>query len=43
MNEVLVQPYNASQDKYELTIEFRNTAYYQATMGDGLLKRYWAV
>ena len=24
------------------TIEFRNTAYYQATMGDGLLKRYWA-
>lgn len=24
------------------TVEFRNTAYYQATMGDGLLKRYWA-
>jgi len=24
------------------TIEFRNTAYYEATMGAGLLKRYWA-
>ncbi|HQR09407.1 MAG TPA: DUF4416 family protein [Gemmatales bacterium] len=24
------------------TIEFRNTAYYEATMGTGLLKRYWA-
>ncbi|WP_119070916.1 ABC transporter substrate-binding protein [Aggregatilinea lenta] len=25
MNEVLVEPYNASQDEYELVIEFRNT------------------
>lgn len=24
------------------TIEFRNTAYYEASMGAGLLKRYWA-
>ncbi len=24
------------------TIEFRNTAYYEASMGRGLLKRYWA-
>src|SRR5882724_314531 len=24
------------------TIEFRNTAYYEATMGAGLLKSYWA-
>ncbi len=24
------------------TIEFRNTAYYEASMGTGLLKRYWA-
>lgn len=24
------------------TIDFRNTAYYEATMGTGLLKRYWA-
>lgn len=24
------------------TIEFRNTSYYDATMGTGLLKRYWA-
>lgn len=24
------------------TIEFRNTAYYEATMGAGLFKRYWA-
>ena len=25
MNEVLVEPYNASQDEYELVVEFRNT------------------
>ncbi|MFT3879251.1 MAG: DUF4416 family protein [Gemmatales bacterium] len=24
------------------TIEFRNTSYYEATMGPGLLKKYWA-
>lgn len=24
------------------TLEFRNTAYYEASMGSGLLKRYWA-